>query len=143
MRSKSTVTVPLALSAKCCTSCAVMLEPSEPANLTVSVNVLFVFFSFRLKFPQTVKCPVKLTPLASVADTLPVSVNVAQTSVIWRSSLKNVSCSTTVPTAEKFVIAAPVQGFMSKFGSANAPRGGVDRDGNIVEFRGHNGPSSG
>lgn len=29
-----------------------MVEPSEPASLSVRVKVLLVFFSFRLKFPQ-------------------------------------------------------------------------------------------
>jgi hypothetical protein len=56
--SKLTVTTPLALSAKCCTSCAVMDEPSEPASMIVRVKLLLAFFSFMLKFPHSVRWPV-------------------------------------------------------------------------------------
>ena len=56
--SKLTVTTPFALSAKCCTSWAVMVEPSEPVNMIVSVKVLFEFCSFMLKLPHTVRWPV-------------------------------------------------------------------------------------
>lgn len=56
--SKLTVTTPFALSAMCCTSCMVMAEPSEPASMIVSVNVLFAFCWFMLKLPHRVRWPV-------------------------------------------------------------------------------------
>ena len=52
--SKLTVTSPLAFKVKCAVSWTWMVLPSEPLTAMVSVNVLLLLRSFRLKLPQKV-----------------------------------------------------------------------------------------
>src|SRR6476661_8036391 len=95
-----------------------MVEPSEPFNVIVSVKELLEFFSFRLKFPQAVRCPVKVTPLLSTMVILPVSVNVAQTS---SPAGKNVTWLTTVPDALTETMSAPLHGFGPSMPASKTP----------------------
>lgn len=55
--SKLTVTVPLAFITHAVVSWAVITEPSEPEAWMVRVNSWLALFSFMLKLPHTVACP--------------------------------------------------------------------------------------